>query len=449
MTPLKIFGDPVQENAVAQIEKVLQDDRAVAGALMADHHLGYSMPIGGVVAYKDAISPSGVGFDIACGNKAVRTKMTVFDIGIDERTMQPEAEATRTYMRLIKKSISFGLGRKNPEPVDHELFDAELWKEPEFAPLKDKAQEQLGTVGSGNHYVDLLADESGRVWIANHFGSRGFGHTVASGFLAIAAGKTFTDRVPESEDPAVLDLGTTAGDLYVEAMQLAGRYAYAGRDYVISQVLGILGTEADFEVHNHHNFAWEEDGHWVVRKGATPLTPEPAFIGGSMGDVSVIVRGYVMPATDDLEAIRYPEVMDIGNLGSAPHGAGRVMSRTAAAGKLRRMWYCGNRNCEFTPERSVGDNTPYEKNRCPKCGLPLRKGRMRDTSTAAVDWPTVRLELLDRGIVVLGSGADEAPDVYKGLEKVISLHPNIEVMHSLKPFGVVMASSDTRDPYKD
>jgi tRNA-splicing ligase RtcB (3'-phosphate/5'-hydroxy nucleic acid ligase) len=433
--PITIFGD-VQENAVKQLKNVMKDERAVAGALCADHHLGYSMPIGGVVAYRDAISPSGVGFDIACGNKCVRT----------ERFKNDLLQDIAATMHAIQRNISFGLGRTNKKPIDHALFGSELWKEPEFAPLKEKAREQLGTVGSGNHYVDLLVDEEDRIWIANHFGSRGLGHTIASGFLAIAAGKTFTDRVQESEDPAVLDIGTPAGDLYVEAMWLAGQYAYAGRDYVIEQVLNILVTNSDFEVHNHHNFAWEEDGNWVVRKGATPLTKEPAFIGGSMGDISVIVRGKVDVGSIGIDL---HDVSDIGALGSAPHGAGRIMSRTQAAGKLRKMWYCNNRNCDFQPERSVGSDTQYKKNRCPKCGLPLRKGRMRDTSTAAIDWPTVHEQLGQDGVYVLGSGADEAPGVYKDLATVISQHKNIEILHMLTPIGVVMAGDNVQDPYKD
>lgn len=440
--PLVIFGE-TQENAVEQIKNVLKDDRAVAGALCADHHLGYSMPIGGVVAYKDAISPSGVGFDIACGNMCVRTNLSVFDIGCDDDFM-PSPHSVKPLMREIQRRVSFGMGRSNPEPIDHELFDSPVWSEIDTEPgqpLRQKAAAQLGTVGSGNHYVDLLKDTSGRIWVANHFGSRGFGHTVASGFLAIAAGKNFTDRVKETDDPAVLDIGTPAGDLYVEAMKLAGQYAYAGREYVIGQVLTILGATADFEVHNHHNFAWEEDGYWVVRKGATPLTYEPAFIGGSMGDVSVIVRGRKDSADPT-------DIRDIGALGSAPHGAGRIMSRTAAAGKLRKMWVCNNRNCDFQ-ERSTGNNTSYEKNRCPKCDLPLRKLRIRDTSDAKIDWPGTLRDLTARGISVLGSGADEAPGVYKDLTTVISAHPNIEILHTLTPVGVVMAGPDTKDPYRD
>lgn len=401
-----VFGDPVDEGALKQIENVLRDDRAVHGALMADHHLGYSMPIGGVVAYQDAISPSGVGFDIACGNKCVQTNLLIEDV----------REFVPALMAQIRKTVSFGIGRSNPDPIDHSLFDSPVWNELDTQPgqlLKQKARAQLGTGGSGNHYVDLLYDDEGFVWVANHFGSRGFGHTVASWFLAVAAGKNLGDRVPETEDPAVLDIGTPGGDLYVESMRLAGEYAYAGRDYVIAQVLDILGAETVFSVHNHHNFAWIEDGLWVIRKGATPLTSEPAFIGGSMGDVSVIVRG-----TED----------DIGALGSAPHGAGRVMSRTKAAGKFRKV----------TEMRKREDGTEY----------PF-KVRRRDPSTALIDWAAVQIEMKDRGITVLGSGADEAPAVYKDLSTVLACHRNIEVLHTLYPVGVVMAGDDTFDPYKD
>jgi len=435
-----VFGDPVDEKALDQIDTVLEDDRAIKGALMADHHLGYSMPIGGVVAYENAISPSGVGFDIACGNKCVRTDMLVDDLG-----------ETKPWMRLIQKNISFGLGRTNPDPVDHELFDDEVWQhiDTKGEPLKQKARQQLGTVGSGNHYVDLLRGEDGHLWIANHFGSRGLGHTIATMGLRWAYGLAEGERGVEREEPAVLDLDTEQGKLYLAAMGLAGEYAYAGRNYVIDQVLGLLGRpQVTLEVHNHHNFAWLEEGLWVVRKGATPLTREPAFIGGSMGDVSVIVKGTPIPeghAIGDKRA-----VVDIGALASAPHGAGRQMSRTQAAGKLRKMWVCPNRNCDFTPERSTGNAmSGYEKGKCPKCGQPLRKLRIRDTSDAKIDWAATRKELDERGIVVLGSGADEAPGVYKDLTTVLAQHSNIEVLHTLHPVGVVMAGSDEYDPYKD
>ena len=413
---LTVFGDPVDEGALRQIENVLADERAVAGALMADHHRGYSMPIGGVVAYKDAISPSGVGFDIACGNMCVRTDALAADVEV------------KHVMWQIQQDVAFGVGRRNPDPVDHGLFYSDVWRElgEPGVELHKKARAQLGTVGSGNHYVDLLVDEEGYLWIANHFGSRGFGHTIATWFLAVAAGGNIGDRVKETDDPAVLDIGTAGGDLYVEAMRLAGDYAYAGREYVIQQVLRILGEpKVTFTVHNHHNFAWLEDGLWVVRKGATPLTLDPAYIGGSMGDISAIVQGKPDVGFEDNYVYA---VEDIGAMDSAPHGAGRTMSRTKAAGKYRKI----------KETRTRPDGTTYEF-----------KKRERDASTGIVDWPAVKQSLAERGIVVLGSGADEAPEVYKDLRSVLALHSNIAVIHELNPIGVVMAGDDTFDPYKD
>lgn len=457
--PVTIFGDH-EEKTVKQLLDCLLDERAVAGALCADGHLGYAMPIGGVIAYEDAVSPTGVGFDIGCGNMAARTNLNIFHLGVDESSSSdghivPEYHTLKNLMREIQKRVSFGMGRSREAQMDEQVLNLPLWANPVWVELDNhfgddlwvKARAQLGTVGAGNHYVDLLCDQSGYIWVANHFGSRGLGHTIASGFMAAAAGRNFTERIPESEDPIVLSTKEYLGQLYIEAMKLAGEYAYAGREYVMAQVLSILGAEAVETVHNHHNFAWLEDDLWVVRKGATPLTREPAFIGGSMGDISVIAQGKRDSEVDEHPA-RQP-VWDIGALGSAPHGAGRVMSRTAAAGKLRKMWYCNNRKCAFQPIRSTGNNTQFEKNRCPVCTLPLRKGRMRDASTAAIDWDAARASLQARGIVVLGAAADEAPGVYKDLGEVLAAHSNVEILHSLRPLGVVMAGADTRDPYKD
>jgi tRNA-splicing ligase RtcB (3'-phosphate/5'-hydroxy nucleic acid ligase) len=405
VSKLAVFGFPQDEGAVRQIKTCLEDERAVSGALMADHHLGYAMPIGGVIAYEGAISPSGVGFDIACGNKAVRTNLQADEV----------RESVPRLLAEIQERVEFGIGRRNQTPIEHELFDAEVWDDVEgLAPgLREKAMAQLGTVGSGNHYVDLLVDEEGRLWVANHFGSRGLGHTLATGFLNLAKGAGFLDPLVESEDATVLSMSSDLGQLYFECMNLAGEYAYAGRDYVIDQVLNILEARAEESVHNHHNFAWLEDGKYVVRKGATPLTSDLAFIGGSMGDESVIVRG---------------SDRDIGALGSAPHGAGRVMSRTKAAGKFKKV----------AVERTAPDGSTFTK-----------KIRVRDASTAAIDWQAVHADLADRGITVLGAGADEAPAAYKRLCDVIAAHENIVVVHRLSPIGVVMAGEDMFDPYKD
>lgn len=247
---VRVWGQP-DSGALAQAKMCAETGNVVQTLLMADHHKGYSQPIGGVVVYDGQISPSGVGYDIACGNKAVRTRIFAKDI----------KPGLPKIMDEIARKISFGVGRVNNERVDHELFDDPYWAvykavgKQEHDKLKALAQSQLGTVGSGNHFVDLFEEAgSGRLWVANHFGSRGFGHKTASGFINLAAGREFLANAPGEkmdQPPVLLDLNSELGDMYYRAMKLAGRYAYAGRDYVIRQVLAILGTEAELEVHNH------------------------------------------------------------------------------------------------------------------------------------------------------------------------------------------------------
>jgi tRNA-splicing ligase RtcB (3'-phosphate/5'-hydroxy nucleic acid ligase) len=280
------------------------------------------------------------------------------------------------------------------------------------------AESQLGTVGSGNHYVNLMEDEAGRIWVGVHFGSRGFGHKTASGFLALAEGKGL-------------------GDAYVAAMELAGEYAYAGRDVVVAKVLEILGAEAVEEVHNHHNFAWREEHfgrtYWVIRKGCTPARPgQEGFVGGSMGDESVILEG--VESAENEQA-----------LFSTVHGAGRVMSRSKAAGRIRRRkrWACRNRDCDrvFETDRVCPDH--------PKAGV-KKVWVEEQLKPGVVDWPAVQARLREQGIVVIGGGADEAPEVYKRLPDVLAAHgETIRVKHTLRPLGVAMAGRDVYDPYKD
>ena len=279
----------------------------------------------------------------------------------------------------------------------------------EFEPqrnLTGLAESQLGTVGSGNHYVNLMEDEQGRVWVGVHFGSRGFGHKTASGFLALAQGLAFDARAAEGEmdsSPVLFEVGTELGDAYIAAMQLAGEYAYAGRDVVVSRVLEIFGADPVHEVHNHHNFAWREEhlgrSYWVIRKGCTPARPgQEGFVGGSMGDDSVIRQGMDSEESEE-------------SLFSTVHGAGRIMSRTQAAGRWRR-------------------------------GKQLKPGK--------VDWPAVQARLRDQGIVLLGGGADEAPEVYKRLPEVLDAHAgSVRVTHTLRPLGVAMAGRNIYDPYED
>ena len=438
---IKTFG-PVDERSLDQLRRCLADV-GTAGVLCADHHLGYSQPIGGGVAYRNHISPSGVGYDIACGNKAVQTPLKLEDV--------PIAAA----LDEIVERISFGMGRSNKEPVaDHPVLDA--IRQAPFAPqreLYDLAAKQLGTVGAGNHYVDLFADEDDRVWIGVHFGSRGFGHKTASGFLALAQGRAF-DSAPASDamdaPPTLLSLDTELGQGYLEAMRLAGEYAYAGRDWVVDRVLRILGTEADYEVHNHHNFAWLEEHFgervWVIRKGCTPAFPSQAgFVGASMGGDAVILEGVESP--DAVEAMY-----------STVHGAGRVMSRTQAAGKLGNVYECTERDCGFhvTPRQYDEERRRREMalderlSLCPDHPTGRMKKRRMRVKEGRVDFEAVQARLRMQGIELRGGAADEAPEVYKDLDDVLAAHEGtIRVLHRLRPVGVAMAGADTFDPFKD
>src|SRR4029453_14016590 len=285
-----VFGEH-EPGTLAQLEDVAS--RAARAALVADGHVGYVMPMGGWAASRERVSVVGVGFDIACGNAAIRTDLTL--------SGSPDlAGRLNEVADVIQDEISFGIGRKNradDAPVDHALFTADAWDAlPGHARqgLRDKARAQLGTGGSGNHYVGVSVDEADDIWVGVHFGSRGLGHTIASGFLALSQGEQWGRRVPEAA--ALLSLDPPLGQDYWGLMNLAGRYAYAGREWVARKVVEILGGVEQDLVHNHHNFAWKEehDGQTVVvvRKGATPAFPgQKGFIGGSMGDHAVIVQG--------------------------------------------------------------------------------------------------------------------------------------------------------------
>jgi tRNA-splicing ligase RtcB (3'-phosphate/5'-hydroxy nucleic acid ligase) len=264
-SPLTIFGEH-DATTVAQMRNCMGVGNVVAGVICADGHLGYAQPVGGVIAYEKQISISGVGFDIGCGNMAVRLN-TPFEAIADK---------IGAIIKDVSRVISFGVGRSNEERVEHQLFDdGDAWKESDMEAYRQKAAAQLGTVGSGNHYVDLMRDEAGLVWIGVHFGSRGLGHTSATRYLKAAGGKDGM-HVP----PAVIDEDSELGRRYIAAMELAGRYSYAGREWVVERVRKIVGGAVTDMVHNHHNYAWREthDGRdlWVVRKGATPAFPGSA-----------------------------------------------------------------------------------------------------------------------------------------------------------------------------
>ncbi len=371
--------------AITQLAVCLDHDDAVAGAICADGHLGYSQPVGGVVAYREHISVSGVGFDIGCGNLAVRTDLP---FGAVKDRVGPLLDA-------ITARVSFGVGRTNDEPVEHALFDDdEAWRAADAEQLKPMARKQLGTVGGGNHYVDLfrevidgVPEDEAAVWIGIHFGSRGLGHKLATQYLTRGGGKEGIHV-----RPTLLHQESDLGRGYLAAMELAGRYAYAGREWVAATVLDILGSGETDRVHNHHNFAWREEvagaPAWVVRKGCTPAFPgQRGFVGGSMGDDAVILEGI---AGEEATAL----------LSSTVHGAGRVFGRK----EVKRR---------FT----------------------------REEMTA---W------LADRGVALRGGDLDESPMAYRRLPDVLAQHQgSIRILATLRPFAVVMAGADVVDPFKD
>src|ERR1700746_3455879 len=239
----KVFGEH-DEATIRQIKTCVAAG-GERGVLCADGHKGYAQPIGGVVAYKNKISLSGVGFDIACGNLAILT----------DAKREQIAPKIEKILDDVVREISFGIGRKSKTRVEHELFDDAAWHLKPIGDLKSIAAEQLGTVCGGNHYVDIFADEQDRVWVGVHFGSRGLGHKTATHFLRAAGGKDGMD-VP----PTVVPVNSMIGSDYLTGMRLAGRYAYAGREAVARHVVReILGAKIIEEVHNHHNFAWREN----------------------------------------------------------------------------------------------------------------------------------------------------------------------------------------------
>jgi tRNA-splicing ligase RtcB (3'-phosphate/5'-hydroxy nucleic acid ligase) len=376
-SPLTVIGSH-DEATVAQMRNCMSVGNAVAGVICADGHLGYAQPVGGVIAYEKQISISGVGFDIGCGNMAVRLD-TPF-LAIQDRIGAITSD--------IALTISFGIGRSNEERVEHPLFDdAEAWKASDMGVYRQKAISQLGTVGSGNHYVDLMRDEDGYVWIGVHFGSRGLGHTSSSRYLKAAGGKDGMN-VP----PAVVDEDSEIGRRYIAAMELAGRYSYAGREWVVERVRRIIGGTVTDSVHNHHNYAWRETHGgkdlWVVRKGATPAFPgQRGFVGGSMGDDAVIIEG-----VESAEAKT--------SLYSTVHGAGRLFGR--------------------------------------------KEAKRRFSKEQMNEW------LQRRQVTLIGADLDESPMAYRRLDEVLAYHSaSVRILHRLRPFAVVMAGDGEFDPWKD
>lgn len=378
------WGRDLEPQSVKQMDNACRLPVAVRGALMADAHLGYGLPIGGVLATKNAVIPYAVGVDIAC-----RVKMTVLDMPVS--TLDRDDSKLRS---AIDRETNFGIGGKFKRRREHTVMDEDWSVSPVTEQCRDKAWAQLGTSGSGNHFVEFGSLEIGEgsglgldpgTYLAflSHSGSRGTGASVASHYSKLA--KSLRPDLPqELSHLAWLDLDTEAGREYWDAMELMGKYASANHECIHKHVAANLGVEVLLDIENHHNFAWKErhDGREVIvhRKGATPAGKGVlGIIPGSMATPTYIARG--LGNSDSLE--------------SASHGAGRVMSRTAAKKKFR--------------------------------------------------WPEVTRVLRDRKVKLMSAGLDEVPMVYKDIDEVMDAQADlVERVARFTPRLVKMAKAGER-----
>jgi tRNA-splicing ligase RtcB (3'-phosphate/5'-hydroxy nucleic acid ligase) len=316
--PFSQWGTDIEPGALTQIRNACALPVSFMGALMPDAHVGYGLPIGGVLAVEEAVIPYAVGMDIAC-----RMKLSVLDLPLS--TLERKRD---TLIKAISRETRFGVGAEFKEPRDHAVMDADWSVSPVTKTHRDRAWRQLGTSGSGNHFVEFgvftldqpnLGLEPGAyLALLSHSGSRGTGGAVAAHYSKLAM--NMRKELPkELMHLAWLDLHSEAGNEYWQAMTLMGKYAKANHSLIHQGITKYLGATVRLDVENHHNFAWIEHhfGKAVVvhRKGATPAEKGTlGIIPGSMGTPGYLVKGNGVPES----------------LCSASHGAGRKMSRKAA-----------------------------------------------------------------------------------------------------------------------
>ena len=381
--PWRQWGTDVEEGALAQMENAVKLPVAVKGALMPDAHQGYGLPIGGVLAVRDAVIPYAVGVDIAC-----RMKMTVLDLPATTLEREP-ARLTKA----INEETRFGVGSSFQRRRQHRVMDEDWSLTPIARASHDRAWSQLGTSGSGNHFVefgtltlehDELGLEAGRyLALLSHSGSRGTGAAIADYYSKLA--RDLHPELPrELAHLAWLDLSSEAGMEYWLAMELMGRYAAANHELIHRHIAANLGAEVLLDVENHHNFAWREEhgGEELIvhRKGATPAGKGGlGLIPGSMGTPGYLVRGRGEPDS----------------LNSAAHGAGRRMSRKAAKAKY--------------------------------------------------NWREVKDYLEKRKVTLLSAGLDEVPMAYKDIDKVMAAQRDlVKPIARFDPRLVKMAAAGER-----
>jgi tRNA-splicing ligase RtcB (3'-phosphate/5'-hydroxy nucleic acid ligase) len=381
------WGQGLEHEAVMQMERACLLPVAVAGALMADAHVGYGLPIGGVLATENAVIPYAVGVDIAC-----RMKMTVLDLPLRDLEQKPDR-----LTRAIEAETRFGVGANFQQRRQHEVLDADWSASPITQQHKDRAWSQLGTSGSGNHFVEFgLFTAHGRieslepgtyVALLSHSGSRGTGAAVCDHYSKLAFAR-FKDLPSELKRLAWLTLDSQEGQEYWAAMELMGRYAAANHALIHQHIAANLGAQVLLDLENHHNFAWKErhviDGVEreviVHRKGATPAGQGVlGIIPGSMAS-----PGFVVSGKGNAES-----------LNSASHGAGRAMSRKAAHEKF--------------------------------------------------NWKDVHHLLRERGVTLISAGLDEVPMAYKDIREVMAAQKDlVTVLGQFDPKLVKMAPSGER-----
>ena len=404
--PYRQWGRDLDAQSVQQMERACSLPVALAGALMPDAHVGYGLPIGGVLATDNAVIPYAVGVDIAC-----RMKLTVLDMPLS--TLQHD-RGTDRLRKAITAETRFGVGASFKKRRHHPVLDRNWSVSPVTRKARDKAWSQLGTSGSGNHFVEFGEltlheplkglDTGAYLALLSHSGSRGTGAMVASHYSRLAMSlRPGLSR--EQRHLAWLDLDTEPGQEYWAAMELMGHYAAANHACIHRHVAGHLGAEVLLDLENHHNFAWKErisvpgqpgqhgqsDQHdqsgrrpdrkaVVHRKGATPAgSGVLGIIPGSMASPAFVVRG-----KGNLESMN-----------SAAHGAGRVMSRKRAIRSL--------------------------------------------------NWPDANRMLREKGVTLMSAGLDEVPFVYKNIEEVMAAQTDlVEVVARFDPRLVKMAPAGER-----
>ncbi|MEM6313346.1 MAG: RtcB family protein [Planctomycetota bacterium] len=381
--PYAQWGRDLDANAVEQMNVARRLPVAVSSALMPDAHLGYGLPIGGVLATDNAVIPYAVGVDIAC-----RMLLTVFDVPADQ------LEGLRGKLtNALQRETRFGMGAKFDKPNDHPVMDADWDVSPVAKRFKEKARTQLGSSGSGNHFVEFgtltldepdLGMEAGTyLALLSHSGSRGTGASVCDHYSKLAM-KQCTHLPKQMRHLAWLGLDTDAGREYWDAMNLMGDYAAANHEVIHKVIAKSINEKPAATVENHHNFAWKEthDGREVIvhRKGATPAGAGVlGIIPGSMAAPGFVVRGKGNAVS----------------LRSASHGAGRVMSRKQAANTFR--------------------------------------------------WNHVKSDLEAAGVTLLSAGIDENPRVYKDIHTVMAQQTDlVDVVARFDPKIVKMADAGER-----